>query len=178
MDKIKFSKILVTGPQRSGTRIVAKIIAFDNKIRYVDEQEFDVRDMISLGKLFREDGRMVIQCPALCYCLHDFHYLFNLQDLLVVMVIRDIKDIINSQSNIKWTQDKKRTWARYERRELEHYGRKEGIISEVKYKYWQKQKSQIPNWLEIKYDDLKNHQLFIPKERRENFTWDQTEEVI
>ena len=161
--RIDFSKILVTGPQRSGTRIVAKIIAHDNNIRYVDEREIGMKGIEKVERLLKNDERVVIQCPGLCHCIHEFHAVNH----LVVMVIRDIEDIIRSQKRIKW--------GRFEKRELKYYGETKGVISKVKYDRWEGQKSLIPNWLEVKYDDLEDHPLFIPKEERRSFKWNQTE---
>ena len=161
--RINFSKILVTGPQRSGTRIVAKIIAYDNNIRYVDEHKIKIKGGEILDKLLKSNERMVIQCPGLCHRIHEFGNM----DLLVVMVIRNIKDIISSQERIGW--------GKYEKAELAFYGRKNGVISKVKYAYWQEQKKQVLFWVEVKYEDLKKHPLFINKKKRKDFKWNQTE---
>ncbi len=161
--KNNFSKILVTGPQRSGTRFVAKAIAHDNDILYVSEQQIKIRKGNIVRHFLALKERLVIQCPGLCYCIHEF----SRKDTLIVMVIRDTEDIIRSQKRIGW--------GRFERGELKRYGKAKGVISEVKYDRWESQRELISNWLEVKYDDLKDHPLFIPKEERKSFAWNQTE---
>jgi len=165
--KTGFSKILVTGPQRSGTRITAKIIAHDNNIKYIDESEIKIRDYTILKNLLKQDERLVIQCPGICHCIEMFDY----PGILIIMVIRDIEDIVKSQERISWGSKNKE-------RELKLYGKKEGIISKIKYDHWEEQKNQISNWFEIRYDDLKNHPLFIPKKERKGFEAGQTGENL
>ena len=163
--KLDYSKILVTGPQRSGTRIVAKMIAHDNDIRYVSEQQVNIRDKQKAYKFLSLDERLVIQCPGLCHCIERFSGL----NVLIVIVVRKVEDIIASQERIGWT--------RFQAGELRQYGKLDGIISEVRYKYWKLQKKLIINWLEVKYEDLKDHPMFVPKEERGEFKWNQTERI-
>jgi len=158
-----FNKFLVTGPQRSGTRIMAKMISYDNNIRYVSEQEIKIRNIEKVERFLKQEERLVIQCPGLCHRIHEF----SREDTLIVMMIRNVEDIIRSQKRIKW--------GKFEKKELEYYGKTKGVISKVKYEQWEKQKEQIINWIEIDYDSLKDHPLFIPKEERKNFRWNQTE---
>ncbi len=160
-----FHKILVTGPQRSGTRIVAKMIAHDNKIRYVSEQQVRIKSMKKANQFLSLDERLVIQCPGLCHCIEELAS----ATVLIVIVVRNVKDIIASQSRIGWT--------RFEGGELRKYGKTSGIISKVRYAYWEMQKELIPNWLEVKYEDLKDHPMFVPKKERQDFKWNQTERI-
>ena len=85
-----FSKIIVTGPQRSGTRICAKMIAHDTRHRYVDESEIGVDSLYRLWSLLRNERRFVVQCPALCRHVH----LFGSADTAIVLMRRDVKDIV------------------------------------------------------------------------------------
>ena len=48
-----FNKILVTGPQRSGTTIAAQIIAADSAMPCVDEKEYGWRSASCQRKLYR-----------------------------------------------------------------------------------------------------------------------------
>lgn len=48
-----FNKILVTGPQRSGTTIAAQIIAADSAMPCVDEKEYGWRSASCHRKLYR-----------------------------------------------------------------------------------------------------------------------------
>ena len=88
----KYSKILVTGPQRSGTRICAKMIAQDTGYHYVDENDIAVDSLNALCKWLKKDDPIVIQCPALmCYA----HLLVD-QDVMVVVMHRKLEDILEA----------------------------------------------------------------------------------
>ena len=65
----KFSKILVTGPQRSGTTITANIIAKELGYKYYDERDVGVRSATALFKVLSKDERLVVQgpCPSSFY---------------------------------------------------------------------------------------------------------------
>ena len=100
---------------------------------------------------------MCIQCPTLCRYIH----FFAAENNAIIMMRRNIKDIIKSQKRINWSKE----WL-----ELIRYDHSTGIISKIKYDFWKKnQKKQIKNAFEIEYDSLKTHLLWINKKARENF---------
>ena len=158
----KFSKILVTGTQRSGTSICARIISEELGLDYYDEDDFGVHSFAKLQQLIESTSQGVYHCPAISSQVH----LFN--DLLVVFVLRDIRDVILSQKRINWF---------YENADEEL--RKYGInptesnrlnLYNIKLKYWHDvQSKMLKNTLEIDFNDLKNHHLFINKRDRVNF---------
>ena len=88
----EFQHVLVTGPQRSGTRIAAKILACDTGYRYVDETEIHTDSLYALSILLVPDGpeRLVVQCPALC---RDIHFFGERDDVQIVMMRRSLADI-------------------------------------------------------------------------------------
>jgi hypothetical protein len=143
--------IIVTGPQRAGTRIAAKMIASDTSYKYIDEKEIKIDSLYRAARFIKTDG-IVLQCPALSKYAHLF------KDVLVVFMMRSIDDIIVSQNRIDW--DDTVELMRYE---------KEGIVSQIKYEYWEEQKLKTDNYLEINYEDLKGHHLWIEKTQRINF---------
>jgi hypothetical protein len=157
-----FNKILVTGPQRSGTTICGKMIAQDLGMKYVDEDTFKVFDIDLFEDLINDSERLVIQCPGLCHIIH----LYGRGNIAIVFMKRDIKDIIASQERIHWPKEKG---------ELTKYEKTEGIISKVKYDFWHfHQKDKINFQFEIEYSSLKSHPLWIPKDKRINFKPKQT----
>ena len=91
--------VLVTGPQRSGTRIAARMIAADSGLRYVDEDEFGVYNHKRLRAIIAQAEGVVIQCPAMCHMVHKV----AAEDVLVVMMMRDVDDIVASEKRIDWT---------------------------------------------------------------------------
>jgi len=159
-----FERIAVTGPQRSGTTITAKIIAMEIGYRYVDENEFGINGFNVFWGLFISQKNIVVQCPALCHKAVDIG---KADSTAVVMVRRDVDDIIESQERIGWAA---------EGIEQLKYKTAEKPIAKVKYDFWdQHQKWLIPYPFEINYDDLEGHSLWVTKANRRRFKVRQTE---
>jgi len=159
----KFKNIVVSGPQRSGTRIASRIIAGDTKKKYIDEKDINFHDF-RLLEWYLNKGNVVIQCPALCHMLH---YIKDSSTLIVVM-IRSIEDILASERRILWHKP-----ARFA--ELYKYGCSEGIISQIKYDFWNSHQKLIlgDRARTIDYEYLKNHPMFVEQRMRRDFKWDQ-----
>jgi len=156
----KYNKILVTGPQRSGTRIAAKIIALDTDYAYIDEEEFKVSNLDQLKEILKRK-KIVVQCPGVSAWIQKF----SADDTLIVFMKRDAEDILASQKRINWQQ----------KTEVSKYNKSGGIISLIKYNEWEgRQRPIIKHWLELEYESLVKHSLWIPKEKRTNFKYDQT----
>ena len=158
----QFTNIVISGPQRSGTRIVAKIVAADTEKLYIDEKDINFHD-IRLLQYYLKQGNVVIQCPCLCHLLH---YILD-ESTLIVVVRRSTNEIITSEY---------RSWSEQSRKiELHKYGYSEGVISRIKYDFWDKvQKPSLGDrGRDINFYNLKDHKLFIND--RKNFRWDQTE---
>jgi coenzyme PQQ synthesis protein D (PqqD) len=161
----KFRKILVTGPQRSGTRICAKMIARDTGYKFIDEKAFGADSIYRLFHVIQRNEHCVIQGPGLCRYVH----MFEGEDTCIVLMRRNIKDIVASQERIGWT---------WERAELMRYDRPDCVIARVKYDFWEKyQKALIRHAFEVEYESLAGHPLWVPKKQRLNFRADQTERL-
>ena len=151
-----FNKILVTGPQRSGTTICAKMIEYDLGLDYIDENRVGVSKKYSVDSLMRATNRFVLQCPGIAYMAHTFK---DIEDLAVIFMVRSVSDIIKSQERIEWP---------YEKLELKKYGAEAGPIAEVKYRFWRRdQKPNMNNAFEINYKSLAAHKLWV--EERKHF---------
>jgi len=161
----KFKSIIVSGPQRSGTRICAKMIAYDTGYQYIDEVYIKIDSEDLLNK-YLVKGEVVVQCPALAHIVHKYN-----NDIAIIFMRRDIKDILASQKRVGWS-------TRPEERELKKYNKK-GIISKIKYDYWEDyQKSKIKNFFEVDYKSLSTHPLWKTKKERKDYHSDQTREKI
>jgi hypothetical protein len=158
----KFNNIVVSGPQRSGTRIAAKIIANDTGKVYIDERDIDCHDF-RLLEWHLQQGNVVIQCPGLCHLLH---YITDVSTLVIV-VRRPIEEIISSEHR-HWSKEA-------EKIELLKYGCSNGIISRIKYDFWDKVQKAIlsERAREVNYHSLSTHSLFIKD--RKGFRWNQTQ---
>lgn len=164
--------ILVTGPQRSGTTICAKMIAHDAGHEYVDETRFEIDDAnvfndLLVTKLAHYSPMIVVQCPAMCRHIH----LYGTANILVIVMIRSVEAILKSQTRIEWDGEDK------ERERYEFLSAKESDlpIAQIKYDFWKKdQQFLVHNSKEVGYSDLDTHPLWIPKEERLNFAVRQT----
>lgn len=152
-----FDKILVTGPQRAGTRIAAKMIAFDTGHKYVDELDFGMDSLLGIASFLDEKQPVVVHCPVLCRHIH----MLAKETDAVVLMRRNIKEITESQSRIRW---------KWENLELARYDRLDGNVSEIKYQFWDSyQREKIHHPFEVEYDTLKPHPLWVEKEMRGSF---------
>lgn len=158
-----FRTILVTGPQRSGTRIAARMIAADTGHRFVDEREIFIDSLYQLAALCSSSERLVIQCPALSRYVHHF----DSEDVAVVMMRRQSAAIVASQERIGWT---------WEALELMRYEIDRPTIAQVKYDYWDSvQKARLRHPIEQKYEGLRRHPFWVDAEKRRDFAADQTQ---
>ena len=159
-----YRSILVTGPQRSGTRIIAKCIAHDTGYKYIDESYLGMfsGSVIRTHNILEGDG-IIVQGPGVC---HGCDEMEDLGNTLIVMCMRNIDDIIKSQGRINW---------RCEKSELGKYGLRhwEGPACAVKYDEWETQKQGIEHWLQVEYESMAIHPLWV--DDREGWEWNQTE---
>lgn len=142
--------LIVTGCQRSGTRITAHILAEDLGLTYVDELE---------ANFFNLQPDTVVQCPM---ALHGYIQLFyRYPGVHFVGVLRSPQDIIASMKRINWLKGDVEDWEAF----LEHY---------VGYqqRLWNQLTKELPEeaWTEIEYRSLENHPLFVKREHRKDFT--------
>lgn len=161
------SQILVTGPQRSGTRICSKMIVSDLEnlgYKYIDECDFHEENRDELEKILSETPRCIVQCPALSYCIHEFP-----DEVAVIFMIRHTDAIKRSEERINWACE----WHELQKYKEEVFP---GRIATVKYQFWQNmQKPLIKFPYEILYESLRQHPMFVSEEKRKNFRWNQTE---
>jgi len=141
------------------------MIARDTGHIYVDETEFHVSDVELLWRRFREEPgvRHVVQAPGLCHIIHNVAS----DDIAIILMRRDVDDIIRSQKRIRWR-------AEDEASERRKYGELSSRpIAVIKYAQWEWQKLLIRHYVEIEYESLSRHPLWVPKEERKDFAWAQ-----
>ena len=156
-----FSRIIVTGPQRSGTTICAAMIAHDLGYKFYTEDRIHTRSVWLANELLWHDTNFVLQAPAICRWVH---YVAFATEVAVVLMRRKLDDIHASEHRIRWAG------SYHNKVELMAYGLKEGDSAAVKYAYWdQKQKAMILNPFEVEYESLAAHPMWVPKEERVNF---------
>jgi hypothetical protein len=157
--------ITVTGPQRAGTRIATRILAADLGRTFVGEEEYRVGEFDGVLERYLAfalgDVPSVIHAPAL---LPIAHYLPG----IIVCMHRPLADIERSQQRIAWA---------YERYMLDRYFVSHGPIAGVAYWAWHVyQKPMIEaRAIDLEYNSLAGHPLWLPAEQRAQFSPHQTE---
>jgi predicted O-linked N-acetylglucosamine transferase (SPINDLY family) len=155
-----YDRIIVTGPQRAGTTIAAKIIASELNYRFVPEEEVGFESVEELFELYRTERRFVVQGPCLCAYVH-------LLPGAVVLMRRSVDEIVRSQDRIRWS---------YEIFELNRYFATHGPVAQIKYDAWDRfQKPRLgERAFELDYHALAGHRLWIEQEQRGTFLPRQT----
>lgn len=151
-------KIVVTGPQRSGTRIGAKMIAADTGHAFVDEMEFAIKDVAAFWEVLRRDN-IVVQAPHMLKDLVDDPP----PDIFVVLMRRDLDQIHASEQRIQWAEVYGGN-----KTELARFGLTEGDPAAVKYGYWDSHTKSVP-FLELEYEALRRHPLWVDDDQRRGF---------
>lgn len=151
----KIKRIMVTGPQRSGTTIATKILSHDLGLEFHPEEDFNYISITNFVELIKKEN-IVVQAP----CLSAYCHLFP--QLAIVFMFRDIDDIIESQKRVNWQHDKS---------EKSRYFCDDILpASQIKYDYWEKwQKNNIKNAFSLDYESLKGHNLWLSPEERIDF---------
>jgi hypothetical protein len=156
-----FSKIIVTGPQRSGTRIGGIILAADLERLFLGEDEFNdgfiaIDDLRRFSAILKQQPKCVVQAPQMSHACH------LIQGAAIVFMMRDTNDIVRSERRIKWGR---------EEHELSKYNKAEGPISVVKCAAWKAVQKECLNGrgFELEYESLQVHEMWRePGNRGEN----------
>ena len=164
----------MTGPQRSGTRILTKMIAHDLGFNPVDEMAFGSWCWVAALKRCKRVRPFACQCPVLSFRAVE---MVTLGNVAVVFCYRPVADIIRSQERIKWG-DELGELRRYH--EMfpgffdNHPHLRSGPISVVKYLIWERiQEPKVVHPYRVWYPDFQGHPLW--KSDRAGFQWNQTE---
>ena len=151
----------VTGPQRSGSTFLAHAISFDLGIQHIDEVDFQTFDYAQFREVAARSGCWVAQAPAL------FHHLTDVQkdfpSVIPVVCRRSVEDITASQRRINWGAREEG----FERYHLAIPETDQRPIAEIKYEMWDANKYGYKHFIDVNYDELREHPLFA--EVRSNF---------
>lgn len=173
-----FNKIIVTGPPRSGTTIAGLIIADELNYKFIDETFYDGNNVKKfMWFLNYPERKMVIHNTAF---IRDLHIVSNMYYLAVVLIRRNIKDILDSFKNTeKFKKDDFSSPGMFTNLDenaqkvlIKHYNIKDKSIPETIYSCFENNMYLMDQnrLFELNYEDLSKHKLFIKKEdRRKNF---------
>ena len=152
----KFDKIVIVGPQRSGTRFATWAIAHDLGLKFIDQRGIRINKFSHLVSALDTYDRVAIQGTGCTHCIHKL----KRDDTLVVYVRRLPAHVLASQQRIQWQEE---TW------EAAKIPEKYRIypLCEGRFQYWRDEQClSIPNWTILPYDSLRQHPLFIDEKDR------------
>lgn len=154
-------KILVTGPHRSGTTFVSHVLSDTHGIPHVDELQFNCSYLDEFFAMVSPMESWVAQAPGLFHAVPKIIEAFP--DVQIVVIRRNIDDIIASQEDIKYS-----FWEDREK-DLIGYLKDPRPISVIKYEVWDKWKNELPNTKEYQYDEFSTHPFFVDAPNRSQF---------
>lgn len=156
----QYDAIVVTGMQRSGTTLAARIIAHDTGHIYVDEDDYGTKDVGMWVSLVTEQSwGHVIHSPAMSRYLERVS---GYEDVFVVWVTRPCEEVARSAERIGWNPAE----------EGAKYGLSGSIttgqVCEEKRRYWRCCQRTLfgRNYTEVAYEAFKAHPLWVEAEAR------------
>ena len=179
-----YKRIIIIGPQRSGTTFTSQALANTLNFRNIDEAEFDVRD-INMFRNVIEQENIVVQAPAMTCRIQT---LVGDDDLVVFMSRKwsDIVKGVHRKNGFLSNWIFMNTMFDIERHNFSEYDKKAGEIFDeyVKkdtpylnsyYNMWKHYQSKvIPNCITLRYESMKSHPMWLDKDQRTDFGAKQT----
>jgi len=92
-----YKKIVVSGCQRSGTTVIAKSLSKELNYIYYDERTFNNDDIKKFEEFLTRPISIVFQAPGILEHLPKYQH-----KCLIVIVERDVNDVVKSMKRIKW----------------------------------------------------------------------------
>jgi len=171
-------RVLVTGPARSGTTIASRMIAADLGLPWLKEDRVRNDDVALFRRLVGSGSDFCLQGPGLSHVLHR-----ECGDVAVVFMRRDLMSIIRSQIRLEgqmpgWVELNERRYGGFYRNEFGSAmpgWRWEYPVPVIKYEIWEMQRSSVPFSLELDYESMSSHELWVSKDERAGFTPHQTQ---
>jgi|TARA_R110001592_G_scaffold88735_2_gene261229 hypothetical protein len=190
-----YPKVIIVGSQRSGTTFVSNALSKTLGFHHWDETDFNVKNVVQFQELLNRNypqGGVVMQAPGLT---HIIHALVD-EDCLVVFMDRKWSDILKSvirkngkvsswiKMNVLYESNKFHYTHGYSKLENWSYNDvdldaekvyeekvdKNSYYLDVTYKMWKYyQRDRIQNYVELDYESMSNHGLWIPKKNRKDF---------
>ena len=170
----QYKKILISGPQRSGTTILSRILSQD--------LSYELHDELKDTKSFKNTpNNSISQGPSMCCFLHEIEE----PDTLIVFISRNCNDIIISQkriilkSGLCWNDDpncelsEKKLYAKY----FPEFFQENIPSCYIKQNVWLSFQmfNMKSDFITFPYDGLMVDDRYIQKDLRVNFTGKQTQ---
>lgn len=187
-----FSKILVTGCQRSGTKFAAWALSEDLGYRFADEKEIHYISAHNARLIFNKEDRIVLQAPAISSYIAEI----STPDIAIVWVLRNKNDVEKSQKRINWlnTSSEQHEWNTLW--SVYKFGQDNGAlpmgninrcekhgkqfdkqcpncsyeklsIYDIKNRFWNNKHGYTHNPFELEYESMSSHRLWVKPENRD-----------
>lgn len=162
-----YSRIVVVGPQRSGTTFTAFSIA--NSIGYDHYDEFDPRISMKsfdeIIKIVQENENLVVQKPTFTHRIHQI----EIPSLLFVYMKRSLEDTQRSIDRVKWKFDNLEiTKFKQSGFDFDENEKMSAIVKNHVFATQQKQMMKCP-WVFFEYENLKDAPGYKEPSERSNF---------
>lgn len=167
-----YSKIIITGCQRSGTNIMGTIVAMDLGYKYYDECYIDIDNATKLLDRLNNENNIVIHCPGMSHLLHTI----KTPRTIIVWMLRPLDEIHSSMLRIKWcAADEIKEKNKYDfllNSPLITVTYDDGI-EHIKTQVWRniQRPQMLCPYLEIDYHCtyIKTHHMYVPPDERRGF---------
>ena len=151
----KHDIILVTGPQRSGTTICARMIAHDTGHTYIDEARFITWDAEKALQIAQDMAPSVVQGPGLLLRAHEFDNVIFMRRLL-----KDIEASLRKSPGLTKVLSFKYFPALITKDPPM-------FLPAIMYAaFYAASQDKIKNLNHVSYEHLNRHHLWVPKEER------------
>lgn len=168
----KYTTIIVSGPQRSGTTYIGNMLSEDLNYHYIDENDVEVYKFTTVTNIINDNKnqRKIIQMPAMSHCLHRI----TDKDTLIIFMYRDNDDIQKSMDRVnlhKWTDI---DFVNYKRVFPTFIDKIDSFKELYVMKKWFWENIQKPicrcDYLDVSYEIVKQTKNYIEPNERINFT--------
>jgi len=176
----RYTKVIVTGPPRSGTTITSLILATELNYKFVDESMYDGGDVNKFMLLISHPRKMVIQNTAFSRDLHKIPVYYPTCFVVSKRELKDIYDSMKNSEKFMKTKDPVHNGKQFfgfnavaKMMVAKHYGCNPDTLAEDIYATIFKNAaiSNHADYCLIHYKSLRNHPRFISRgDRRKNFT--------
>ncbi len=149
--------VFVTGPRRSGTAVIGRLLAETTGRTYVGETAFGVTDYQRMTQRAGRKSPCIVQAPALAPRILDLP-----DDWLIVMVRRSLEEIRRSCESIKVPVRPENLGEQY--RERFPHCDLPANASDAEMIYWAWEKEQEPRLsypFEVSYETVATHPLVV-----------------
>lgn len=172
----QYRAVLVSGCQRSGTHIMAKIIAHELGWDYITDQDYDLSNFNGWSNLVLRAQMAAIQCPHMSHILHEVP-----TDVAVVWMRRNPVELLESFIRVN-----PQCLPCSQPYQMLFYSQMPGVPRgqitgmewiDIREQYWEWKQAPLlgERGITFEFDDLAEHELFVPKPQRKGWAMNQTE---